>query len=541
MTPDPPTPDVPAGAEPSNGPTGSARPLPPVLGRLLSGTFWLALRTPLQVLFAFWSIPLILEYVGEDNFGAFGFAWGFGFLQFLLEFGMSSALNRQISDRWTRGDRDGVNRMIATGMRFYMAMALLQATVLLSIATFGIPDNFDSAQHDLIIRLLWMQALTAPCFGVSTVVSCVLQAARKYDFIPRIELAILVIRFLVLWGGLQAGISFFLILATQTFITVSFSLLPSLWVMNRQLDLRLHFRGASFADLKDLSHVSFYMFLMQLSVVLANQIDTTILGYALPSPSTAISLYQTINKPFIQIRQTGWMLAYLVMPAVASLAAANDERSLVRIKYDGTRLVVAALLPMALLAWIDAAPFLSAWVPQYVEHFGLMRLFLVATLPLVLSVVVQMAIGLGKIKVIALSSLAGSLINLPLSYFWTRAAGDISGVIWGTVLTTWVSNFLIPGFYCGKVLKIQPLEFLYRSFGPPLLAGACLVIAANLSWGIVAGITTGGGSKLERVVPLAIHLSISMLAYLCGYLLTPTGRGDLNSLLHRFSRRRVTE
>ena len=58
--------------------------------------------------------------------GAYGFAWGFGFFQFLFEFGMSSALQRQISDAWTRGDRAGVDRAIACGMNFYAAMALVQ-------------------------------------------------------------------------------------------------------------------------------------------------------------------------------------------------------------------------------------------------------------------------------------------------------------------------------------------------------------------------------------------------------------------------------
>ena len=54
-----------------------------------------------------------------------------------------------------------------------------------------------------------------------------------------------------------------------------------------------------------------------------------------------------------------------------------------------------------------------------------MRLFLVAALPLVLSVPVQMAIGLNKIKVIALAALAGSLVNLPFSCYLDRAAGRL--------------------------------------------------------------------------------------------------------------------
>jgi len=103
----------------------SQRSLPPVLNRLFRGTLWLALKTPLQAIFAFWSVPLILHALGKDLNGAYYSAWGFGFLQFLLEFGMSSALQRQVSDQWTRGDRQGVNRAIACGMWFYTVLAVV--------------------------------------------------------------------------------------------------------------------------------------------------------------------------------------------------------------------------------------------------------------------------------------------------------------------------------------------------------------------------------------------------------------------------------
>jgi Na+-driven multidrug efflux pump len=512
------------------------RNLPPVIGRLLRGTFWLALRTPLQVVFAFWSVPLIIEHIGPGLFGAYGFAWGFGFLQFLLEFGMSSALQRQISDRWTRGDRAGVERSIACGTLFYATTALVQALALIAIARWGVPADFNSQEHALIVRLLWLQALTAPCFGLSTVVSGVLQAARRYDFIPRFELWIVVLRFAVLWAGLTSGVDFFWIVAAQTGISVGLSLGPALWVMTRELGHRPHVRGSTWADVRDLTHISLYMALMQLSVVLADKIDTTILGYALDNPADAIAVYQAISKPFLQIRQVGWMLAYLVMPAVASLAAANDDRALEQIKYDGTRLLVAVVLPVALLAFIDAHPFLAAWVPRFADQSGLMRLFLLSTAPLALSVLVQMAIGLGRIRVIALAALGGSLVNLPLSYIWTRVAGDVSGVIWGTVLTTWVSNGLVPGLYCFRTLGIRPSEFLRRTLLPPLVGAAALVVAAVAAWPIYGWFPEQGSSRLTRAVPLAIHLSIGVLAYAAGYLATSVGRGDMLAFLRRLRR-----
>ena len=178
-------------ASPAPSAMSHARSLPPVLGRLLSGTFWLALRVPLQVVFALWTTRLVLEAIGDDQWGAYRFAWGFGFFQFLFEFGISSALQRQISDAWTRGDREQVDRAIACGMNFYTAMALVQMAALWGVAYGALPHTaYVGNSYDLVVKLLWLQIVTAPCYGFSVVVSSVLQAARRYDFVPRFEVMI---------------------------------------------------------------------------------------------------------------------------------------------------------------------------------------------------------------------------------------------------------------------------------------------------------------------------------------------------------------
>ena len=257
-----------------------ARPLPPVLGRLLSGTFWLALRVPLQVVTSFWSYRLILETIGPIGNGAYGFAWGFSVFPVLIRVRPSSALQRQISDAWTRGDRDGVDRAMACGLNFYTAMAALQIAALLSVAYWALPyTKLQVSSYPLVVKLLWLQAVTAPCFGFSIVVSSVLQAARRYDFVPRYELAIIVLRFVVLVVGLKAGIDFFWVVAAQTAVQVGLGLGPALWVMVRELGHSPHFRGARWADYKALGHISVYVALIQISVVLADRLDTTVLGF----------------------------------------------------------------------------------------------------------------------------------------------------------------------------------------------------------------------------------------------------------------------
>jgi len=480
----------------------------------------------------------MLQAIGDDQLGAYNFAWGFGFLQFLLEFGISSALQRQISERWTKGDRAGVDRSIACGMTFYAAMALVQFAVLVGLANWPyIAQQFQGPSYRLVVNLLWLQALTAPCYGLSTVVSSVLQAARRYDFIPRFEVAIVILRFLILWVGLKAGVDFFLIITLQTLVAIGLGLGPAIWVMARELGHVPHFRGARLADYQTLVHISFYMFLMQLSVVLADKIDTTMLGLALPHhPGPDLAVYGIVSKPFSQIRQVGWMLASLVMPAVASLAAARDEQGLDRVKYDGPRLHLGLLLPVAVLAWIYASPFLTLWVGDELAYdtpyvAWLMRLFLFATLPLVIGIQAQMAVGMNKIVVISLAALAGSVINLPLSYVLTRQLG-VSGVIWGSVLTSVFSNFLIPGIYVFRLLGIRWKPYLTRTLAAPL-TGALAIVAVTAVCRFWFPIRLQGTTELVRALPLLVHLTIGCLAYLAGYLAIPNGRGDLVILLRK--------
>jgi O-antigen/teichoic acid export membrane protein len=218
---------------------------------------------------------------------------------------------------------------------------------------------------------------------------------------------------------------------------------------------------------------------------------------------------------------------------VASLAAARDLAGLERIKYDGTRILVGLLLPVTLLAAIFARPFLDLWVgPAYAPHAPLLQLFLVAAFPLALSVLAQVAIGLGKVKMVALSPLAGSLLNVPLSFFLTTRLG-VSGVIWGTVLTTLISNMLIPGIYLFRLLKIRPSAFMTRTLGAPLAGAALLIPVAWLCWAMMPE-ERAAASVISRLSPLLVSLAASLGAFLLGYVSVSSGRSDLVALRRYF-------
>jgi hypothetical protein len=112
----------------------------------------------------------------------------------------------------------------------------------------------------------------------------------------------------------------------------------------------------------------------------------------------------------------------------------------------------------------------------------------------------------------------------------------VAGVIWGTVLTTFFSNLVVPGLYVFRTLAIDPRTYLKRTLSAPI-TGAAALIAATWLLQLFAPIASTSPAPWMRALPLIVHLSLGTLAYLAGYLLVPAGRGDLAELAARLRRR----
>ena len=113
----------------------------------------------------------------------------------------------------------------------------------------------------------------------------------------------------------------------------------------------------------------------------------------------------------------------------------------------------------------------------------------------------------------------------------------VAGVIWGTILTTLFSNFLVPGIYVFRVLEIDPRTYLRRTLGAPLAGGAALILMTWFLQLVVPQLIRVPAAPLPRAVLLVLHLSVGALAYVAGYLLVPGGRADFRELVARLRQR----
>jgi hypothetical protein len=104
------------------------------------------------------------------------------------------------------------------------------------------------------------------------------------------------------------------------------------------------------------------------------------------------------------------------------------------------------------------------------------------------------------------------------------------------VLTTLLSNLLVPGLYLVRVLDLRPGALLARTLGAPL-AGALALVAATWALRAVVPPDPRGATALTRSLPLLAHLTVGCLAFLAGYGAAPAGRGDVMALARQVRRR----
>ena len=234
-------------------PMSGTRTLPPVLGRLLSGTFWLALRVPLQAVFSLWTIRLVLE--SDRRRGMRGHTGSPGDLAF---FSSSSslaparrcrgrspmrgrvAIGRRSSGRSPAGSTSTWQWRSSRLRRFWAWPTghcrtgryrgeLLPADGEASLAPGG---------DGTMLRYLGGRV---ECASSGTAVR-LRAAVRAGDHG-------LAVHHLVL--GVKSGVDFFWVVAAQTAVQVGLGLGPALWVMIRELGHWPHFHGARLGRLQN--------------------------------------------------------------------------------------------------------------------------------------------------------------------------------------------------------------------------------------------------------------------------------------------------
>lgn len=465
----------------------------------------------LQMALGLVAIPVLVAKVGADGYGLILLAGTvLGYFS-VFDLGMSNAITKFVAEYDAAGDRDEVDRVIATSLATFavigagLAVAVLGAIGLGALEVFEIPEGLRAEAHIVFILTAVLSLFAWPRLA--------LQGALRglQDFVPLNVVTglgrVIAVSLAIALAWAEAPLAA-VYLAMQIDIFVALAFLPML-LRKRLPGWAPRLGQVRRATLATIWSFSLWLMLSKLAVLLEYQLDTLILGIVLPV--SAITAYAVLTYPFRMLQQFSGLAATAAMPAVSALASAREERAVELFRLKGARLHNGFLAVVTATVLLVLGPFLRLWMGE--DYLDQIWIAYVATgFQFVWqsnAFVGQVYTGLGHARKPGLVAIFTGVLNLVLSLALVQVLG-VAGVILGTVLAG-LAGVVLFVLWCLPDIAIAPGQYLrdilLRGQGPVWLAGLALYAGLSLS-----GVTLAGWAGL-LVATALIFTILSAVAF----------------------------
>jgi len=336
------------------GPESTAR-------RILRNSIWHSFGWGFMILLNFFSVPFIISELGPSSYGIFVLAISIAAPMGLLDFGMTDATVKYLSESLGKDDRAGAARYAASGMFFNIAVGIVGTGLVVAIAPFLVRSVFDIPliDHDEAIGAMRLSAILWMAAQIRQTPTGVMTAFKRFDLLnvgsSLMQAVILLCGLAALWsgGGLtgfvgaQAGAS---VAATGVWIALSMK-------VSGGISLIPAFERAS---LRQTTTFGFWQMLNMLGSILSQQSLRWLLGILLNV--TSIGFYNVCQ----QLVNTLYMIAYrigqVLFPEVSALVGKGAGKKAAEIVVHATWLVSVAAGAMFVPVAIFAQDLLRLWV-----------------------------------------------------------------------------------------------------------------------------------------------------------------------------------
>ena len=477
--------------------------------------------------------PVILHYIGTEQYGIYALAMAFVSFLGLIDIGMAPVLVRFLSASLATSDYREARSVLGVGYLFFLAVGLIGAVLALVCGQF-IPDALSLAPHlqataTFVISVagagFFFNALVAP-------VSAVPGALQRFDTITFASLtsttasAAGTVAVLSLGWGLRA-----LIVVTAARSVFAFMLIAR---SNRRLLPELRVRPAFDGPLlKKMISFSAYSFVSNIAGAVLFQVDKFVLGSL---ANVSLVTYYVVPGSLAQRLHIGVSnLTAVALPVSADLHIRREFKELNDFYVRATRATALVIVSLVVPAFVLSRQLLFEWVGEdfAVTSFGTLRLLLLTYALLALTVLpYYLTLAVGRPRIVATFSLATALINVLLIVILIPRYGLI-----GAAAAYLASTVTVPALILYVERRLLELE---RSPWPSLIARLGLVAIGQAAACLLLRPLAVGLAQVIGLLLLGAVIG-PVLALATGYL-TAQDRATFSRLIRmrRLSERRAT-
>ena len=475
---------------------------------------------------AFFLSPLLVHKLGDAGYGLWVLVLSVTGYMGLLDTGLRVSIVKHTAASNAKGDHDGVNRVLMTGLTLYGSLSVL-VVVLAVVASgwFGVFFKVPAAEVPLGRVLVMIAGLNVALSLPLGVFGGLLSGLQRYDLVNRASILVLFIRTAAIVAALSMGLG----LITLGLIHLASQVLNGVILMNmsrREFPaLSLQARHVDTKTVRTLYAYSGFIVLNNVAMFLLFYSGEVLIGMFVGT--AAVTPYALARSLVGYLASFIGAMTQVFHPYASDQHARGNADAVGRALLVGTRTSLLIALPVAAGFLIVGATFIGLWVgPAYGEMAS--TLLVALTVPQVIwlsqSTAGNVLLGVGRHRFLTTLNLVTGVAGIALGLVLVKRYGSF-GVAVGSALPILITQGCILPVYTASALRLRLASYARGAYLVPLVAVlpfAALLYVVSRLW------------PPANLVTLAAQVVACLTVYLPCAFFAGFDRSERQRLLARF-------
>lgn len=431
--------------------------------RLVKGSMLGGISFILRIFISLFMTPFMIASFGDQTYGLWMLVASLSGFYGILDFGLSTAVQRYMARSVGTGDTEESNSVFNTSLLIFCGigfLAMLLAGVLSWLAPVFVKGDGDIAVFRIVVLLCSVNiAVGFPMRSFWGILSSNL----RYDISVWLEMVNVVIKAILIVVFLKNGFGIIAVAMINLAADLLWHFANVVYALRVAPYIRISVKYFDLKKIKVFLNYSVYAFVSQLSGIVKFHIDNYVISAFVGL--SAVAVYS------IGIRLVRYAMQFLLklvglMTPVFSQYEGQGNFDAIREKFFFL-LKVSIYIAMffGFLLLVLARPFIQRWVGfGYEESSVIVFIFVIPTvLGMIMVSSNQLLYGISKHKFLAWVNSAEALANLVLSLILVQFLG-IKGVALGTAIPAVIVKLFIQPIYTARVLDVSVRSFYTKIF-----------------------------------------------------------------------------
>ena len=479
----------------------------------ISSFFWSVFQKAISAIYAFLSVPILLEFYGKSEYGLLGIATSCNAYMHLLDLGMNHGASRFYA-RWRKeGKDDLINRVARTNITFYNIIAAINILFLVVLAFLG--ENLFSVTYEQFLQLrnclLILATFSIFSWGTTTF-SQLLVADGQLSFTLIMQCIVSIIKCLLIVAVFLFNFTLTTYFFLLTFIVTSL-IFP--YVVKCRKDRLIDSISPAFYwnDFKEVMTFSLSLFALSLFQMTAKDTRPIILSLLAPDGAGAVADYSIIASIPSLIITIGSTFTGIFLPKTSSMVVKNDQKEISGFAYTWT-------LRTTIITCLLTFPFIICAKELIVAYVGIKYVYLTPWLILwCFTVLIQihttplgsLVFAYGKMKAIVVTTaiycVISMLINASLCHYLAVGSAVLGYAIYVCLV---IGTYYV--YFNKHILHLSRIKMVWIFLRPTFIAIILAVILMNIP--INYFFVSSGNARIDYLFVCIVKSTLWFVPYI---------------------------